>query len=42
MLIALGSRFELRAFHDVVLGSGAVSLPVLATAVDDWIAGRAR
>ena len=26
-------------FHDTVLGSGAVSLPVLRDLVTDWIAG---
>ena len=35
----LGARFDLRAFHDVVLGSGAVSLPVLRAQVAAWIAG---
>jgi uncharacterized protein (DUF885 family) len=34
---ALGSRFDLRRFHDVVLGSGAVTLPVLADQVASWI-----
>ena len=34
----LGAAFDLRGFHDRVLGSGAVSLPVLDAAVDDWIA----
>ena len=32
----LGDRFELAAFHDLVLGSGAVTLPVLSTMVDRW------
>ncbi len=35
---ALGSRFDLRAFHDRVLGGGAVTLPVLATQIDAYIA----
>ena len=33
----LGDRFDIRAFHDVVLGNGALSLPALAQAVEDWI-----
>ena len=34
----LGARFDLRRFHDMVLGSGAVSLPVLAAAASEWAA----
>jgi uncharacterized protein (DUF885 family) len=34
----LGSRFDLRAFHDAVLGQGGVTLPVLAKQVDAYIA----
>jgi uncharacterized protein (DUF885 family) len=34
----LGDRFDIRAFHDVVLGSSSVSLPVLRHLVDDWLA----
>jgi uncharacterized protein (DUF885 family) len=32
----LGPRFDLRGFHDVVLGGGAVSLPVLRDEVEGW------
>jgi uncharacterized protein (DUF885 family) len=34
----LGDRFDIKGFHDTVLGSASVSLPVLASLVDDWIA----
>jgi uncharacterized protein (DUF885 family) len=33
----LGPRFDLRAFHDVLLGGGAVSLPVLRQQIDEWV-----
>lgn len=34
----LGTKFDLAAFHDTVLGQGAVPLDVLETQVKDWIA----
>ncbi len=33
----LGDRFDIKAFHDVVLGSSSVTLPVLRQLVDDWV-----
>lgn len=36
---ALGPKFNLRAFHDAVLATGAVPLPVLEENVDAFIAG---
>jgi len=38
----LGSKFDIRGFHDVVLGGGAVPLPLLERAVDNWIVSQGR
>ncbi len=34
---ALGARFDLRAFHDAVLGGGAMPLDLLSQRIDAWI-----
>ena len=34
----LGERFDIKAFHDVVLGSGNITLPILTDLVEEWLA----
>jgi uncharacterized protein (DUF885 family) len=38
---ALGDRFDIRAFHDTVLGNGGLPLGVLDEVVKDWVATHA-
>ena len=37
---ALGSAFDIRAFHDELLGAGATPLDVLETRMDQWLEGQ--
>ena len=36
----LGAKFDIRGFHDLLIGSGSMPLAVLESRVDDWIATR--
>ncbi|HCJ44041.1 MAG TPA: DUF885 domain-containing protein, partial [Erythrobacter sp.] len=36
---ALGEDFDVRAFHEQVLNTGDIPLPVLEAKMDAWIAG---
>jgi uncharacterized protein (DUF885 family) len=34
----LGDKFDIRGFHDTVLGGGSVPLSLLEKQVDNWVA----
>ena len=36
--LALGDAFDIRDFHDRILANGGVTLPMLGTTIDEWIA----
>ena len=36
----LGPKFDIRAFHDEVLGNGALPLDLLEERIGEWVAGR--
>ncbi|HEX3427747.1 MAG TPA: DUF885 domain-containing protein, partial [Candidatus Limnocylindrales bacterium] len=36
----LGRRFDIRSFHDAVLGQGALGLPTLEQVIEEWIEER--
>lgn len=35
----MGDRFEIKGFHDTMLVNGGMPLPMLAVAVEEWVAG---
>lgn len=37
---ALGARFDIKSFHDLLIASGSQPLSILERRVDDWIAAR--
>ena len=37
---ALGEKFDIKSFNDLLIGSGSQPLPVLETRVNDWIAAQ--
>ena len=39
---ALGAKFDIRGFHDLLIASGSQPLSILERRVDDWIASRSQ
>lgn len=37
---ALGDQFDIRSFHDTILGGGSLPIPLLESRVDNWIAAQ--
>ena len=37
---ALGPKFDIKGFHDLLIASGSQPLPILERRVDDWIAAK--
>ena len=37
---ALGADFDIRSFHDVVVGNGSIAIAILEEIVEEWIAGQ--
>jgi uncharacterized protein (DUF885 family) len=35
----LGGRFDIKGFHDTMLVNGAMPLPMLSVAVEEWLQG---
>ena len=38
--IALGTAFDIRSFHDHLLGAGAIPLDALEVRMDTWLEGQ--
>jgi uncharacterized protein (DUF885 family) len=36
----LGAKFDLRAFHDTIVGNGSLPIAVVEEIVDEWIEGQ--
>jgi uncharacterized protein (DUF885 family) len=37
---ALGPKFDIKGFHDILIGSGSLPLPILERRIDEWIASK--